>query len=364
MLRNLPGIIVICAGIAGCATKPATIVADTTPVNRTAVIEHQIVNNGIMGMFPFEGTDLHYVRTNMRRDESTVKGTGTFSGFLIGTRSDADIIRLDRKVKWSLNTEKAEYTECPLKGCVKPSKVPPKEKQPAQQPPEAKHEPGCTMRIAHTSFTVKSTGQKKTINGFETNEYQVAWVVNLHDKESRNTTSALNIDIWTTPMSGAMRDALSIEEDFDRAYNGAVAETGKQQILPADASKLISAYLVSMMKSGDLKAFLDAGRQLEKIKGYPISTHLDWSLEGNACAPKEAKQAEAQSSSPSAPTSVSGLVSGFAGMFAQKKTEDSVKAAAAEPILSFSFEVKKLAIEPVHDSEFMVPKNYKLVSQP
>ncbi|MGB8410652.1 MAG: hypothetical protein WCE58_12195 [Gallionella sp.] len=51
-------------------------------------------------------------------------------------------------------------------------------------------------------------------------------------------------------------------------------------------------------------------------------------------------------------------------MFAQKKAEDTVKAGAGQPILSFTVEVKKLAIEPVHDGEFSVPRNYKLVSQP
>ena len=95
----------------------------------------------------------------MRRDESTFKGTGTFTGFLVGSRSDTEITRIDRKLHWSLDTKKEEYTECPLKGCIKPSKQPAEPKQPAEKSPEAKHEPGCTMHIAHNSFTVKATGQ-------------------------------------------------------------------------------------------------------------------------------------------------------------------------------------------------------------
>jgi len=356
MLRNLLGIIVISVGIAGCATKPV-IEADNTPLNRTAVIEQQVVSNGIKGFFPFENTERHLVRANMRRDESTFKGTGAFTGFLVGLRSDTEITRIDRKLLWSLNTKKEEYTECPLKGCIKPSKPP--AKQPAEKSPQAKHEPECTMHIAHTGFTVKATGQKKTINGFDTDEYQASWVVKLRDNSARNSTSTLNLDIWTTPMTGAMRDALGVEESFARAFNGAVTDIGKREIIPADAAKLISAYLASSLKPGDLKAFLEAGKQMEKIKGYPISTRLAWNMEGNACAPKETKD-----KSTSAPTSAGDLVSGLAGMFAQKKTEDSMKESAGEPILSFTFEVKKLKIEPVHDSVFTVPKNYKLVSQP
>jgi hypothetical protein len=351
--------IVISAGIAGCATKPLN-VADNTPLNPTAVIEQQVVSNGIKGFFPFESTERHYVRANMRRDESTFKGTGEFSSFLMGMRSDTEITRIDRKLKWSLNTEKLEYTECPLKGCIKPSKHPPA-KQNEAKPPEAQHESGCTMNIAHTNFTVKATGQKKSINGFDTDEYQVAWVVNLRDKAAHTTTSTLNLDVWTTPMTRAMRDALAVEESYARSYSGAAADTGKPQILPADAAKLISTYLANSLKSGDLNAFLEAGKQMEKIKGYPISTHLAWSMAGNACAPKETKKTEDKSPIPS---SSEGLVSGLAGMFAEKKTEDAMKASEGEPILSLTFEVKTLKIEPQHDSMFTVPKNYKLVSQP
>ncbi|MGB8410653.1 MAG: hypothetical protein WCE58_12200 [Gallionella sp.] len=261
MLRNHLGAIVILAAAAGCATKPVN-APDNTPLKPTAVIEHHIVNNGIMGMFPFESDERQYFRSNMRRDEATLKGTGTFSGFIVGTRYSTDIIRLDRNVRWTLNADKAEYTECPLKGCVKPAKPSPKQEQPAQQQPEAKHEPGCTVRIAHTSFTVKATGQKKPINGFDTSEYQVSWVVKLHDPHARVTTSTLNMDIWTTPMTGTMHDILDIEESFNRGYNSAIAETGKQEMLPTEAAKLISTYMAGMLKHGDLKAFLDAGKQM------------------------------------------------------------------------------------------------------
>jgi hypothetical protein len=360
MQRKLLGAILISAGVAACATKPVANMADNTPLHPTAVIEHHVVNNGIMGMFPFESDERQYFRSNMRRDEATLKGTGAFSGLIVGTRYSTDIIRLDRKVRWTLNADKAEYTECPLKGCVKPAKASSKEEQPAQRQPEAKHEPGCTMHIAHTSFRVKATGRKKSINGFDTSEYQVAWVVKLRDPQARVTTSTLNMDIWTTPMTGTMRDVLDTEESFNRRYNSAIAGAGKQEMLPTDAAKLISTYMASMLKHGDLKAFLDAGKQMEKIKGRPISTHLDWGLAGNACEPKESKKSADKSPVPSNPGD---LVSGLAGMFAQKKTEDTMKQAGGEPILSFTVEVKKLAIEPVHDGEFAVPKNYKLVSQ-
>jgi hypothetical protein len=88
-------------------------------------------------------------------------------------------------------------------------------------------------------------------------------------------------------------------------------------------------------------------------------------LEGNACAAKEAKSSDSDSSgSNTISTSPSGLISSLAGMLVQKKTEESVKNSESEPLLSFTTEVKSLKLEAVHDSIFSVPKNYRLISQP
>lgn len=360
MSRNSLCTIAVAVALAGCAAKPVEVV-DNTPLHTTAVIERHVVNNGIKGFFPTESTELDYVRSNMRRDESMFKGTGTFSGYLIGSKSGTRISRIDRNLQWLLDTEKQEYSECPLKGCAEISKRPPPKQNDTQQPPKARHESGCTMSIARTSFTVKATGQKKTINGFDTDGYQVAWVVKLRDNAARTSTSTLNMDIWTTPMTRSIRDALDMEEAYARAFAGAVAPAGRQQILPSDAAKLITAYMASSLKQADLKAFLDAGRQMEKIKGYPISTHLAWSMDGNACAPKETREEPARQESIS--TSPQGLVSGLTGMFAKQKTEETMKAAEGEPILSFTVEVKSLKLDQLHDSLFTVPRDYRLVSQ-
>ena len=80
MFRHSLYTIAVTTALAGCATKPVEVV-DNTPLHATAVIERQVVNNGIKGFFPTESTEQNYVRSNMRRDESMFKGTGTFSGY-------------------------------------------------------------------------------------------------------------------------------------------------------------------------------------------------------------------------------------------------------------------------------------------
>ena len=90
MSRNSLCTIAVAVALAGCAAKPVEVV-DNTPLHTTAVIERHVVNNGIKGFFPTESTELDYVRSNMRRDESMFKGTGTFSGYLIGKKSGTTI---------------------------------------------------------------------------------------------------------------------------------------------------------------------------------------------------------------------------------------------------------------------------------
>ncbi len=361
MQRKLIGIIVIASAIAGCASKP--VAQDTTPQNPTAVIERHVTNNGIKGFFPSESNDTHYVRSSMRRDESAFKGTGTFSGFLIGSHSGTVITRVDRKLVWSLNTEKEEYTECPLQGCRQPKQPAAQPGEAKQQQPEAKHEQGCTMRIAASHFTVTPTGKKQTLNGFDTGEYQVLWTVDLKDNQARTTTSKFTVDIWTTPLTQDMRNAMDMEAAYARSYAGAMPEVTKVQIIPGDAAKLITGYLASSLTPATRSALLDAGKQMQKVKGYPILTQLSWNLDGNACAPKEdtKKAGSGSSGAGSVPTTKSGLAAGLAGLYAEKKTKEVVEQSASEPILQFTVEVKQLKVEPRHDSLFLVPADYHKV---
>lgn len=358
MLRRLIGIAVISSAVAGCATKPV----DNSPLNPTAVIERHVTNNGIKGFFPFETNDTHYVRANMRRDESALKGTGTFSGFLVGSHSWTKIARIDRKLLWTLNTDKEQYTECPLHGCAEPAKRPMPRQGEAKQP-EAPHEQGCTMRIASSSFTVTETGQKKTINGFDTAEYLAVWTVTLRDKQARTTNSKLSLDLWTTPLTQPMRDAMNMEAAYARAYAGTAPEAAKAQLVPDEAARLIANYLAKSVSQSDLAAFMAAGKQLSKIKGYAISSQLTWNMDGDACAPKQPEKQAQDSGSRGKPVprSASGLASGLAGMFVEKKTNEAVAQAAGEPIFSFTVEVRQLKVEPLHDSLFEVPSGYKRV---
>ena len=249
----VPGALALAAAaLAACSSQPQ--LADDSPQNPTAVFETRFSSTGIAGAFPFETTEKHYVRANMRRDEHSGKGTGTFSGFLVSRlmgQGDTTIARLDRHVRWTLDQDKKTYTECPVHGCPRA----PREERPAQpeqrrEEPKQKTEEGCVMRIAGSRFDVKHTGAKQNLNGFDAEQYRMAWVVRLQDRQRRVTTSTVNVDLWTAAPNASMRQAMQTEAAFSKAFMGAsrspAARRGEAQVVPADMVRMMTTYLHSL----------------------------------------------------------------------------------------------------------------------
>ena len=351
-------IAITAAGLAACAAQQP--VVDNTPENPTAVLETVVVNGGIAGMFPFEMTEKRWVRANMRRDEHTLKGTGTFSRYLVNAVAgggDAAITRLDQDKLWGLNLRKKEYTECPAHGCPVPPVAEQEEKKQAEEQakeePKQQTEPGCTTRVASSHFDVKPTGEKKSINGFDASQYTAAWVLKLQDPKKRVTTSTVSFDIWTTPLAQPMRDAFAVEQQFSKAYGGGAAMSVERgQPMPAEVTKMMTSYL-SSLRPQDRAQLANAGKQLAKIQGHPVYTHIEWRMEGDACGDKGQAEQQQASGTPGM-KDVLGMASGLFG----KKEE---KPAGPKPLLSFTVEVKQLGVQPVKDSVFAVPAGYKKI---
>jgi len=343
--------------LAACASQPATAPVDDSPSNATAVLETRVVNGGVMGMFPFEMTEKHYVRANMRRDDHSLKGTGTFSGYLVTSMAggaDSNITRLDSNRLWALNHRKKEYLECPAHGCPLPPAAEGKQPEERQREPKQQAEEGCTARIAASHFDVKPTGEKRTINGFDTSRYAAAWVLKLQDPQKRTTTSTLALDVWTSPLTAPMREAFGVEQAFSRAYVGGAARArtlvspaDRAQVMPAEVTRAMLGYLAALTPA-DRAAITNAGKQLAKIQGHPILTHIEWRVDGNACGAKDSETAAAPQ------PGMGAVLSGLGSMLGKKEEQSGPK-----PILSFTVEVKAIGVEPVHDSMFGVPTGYK-----
>jgi hypothetical protein len=358
-MKQRISIAAIASALAACAAEQAVAPVDNSPANPTAVVETVVTNGGIMGMFPFEATEKLYLRSNMRRDDHSIKGTGTFSGFLVNSvvgGADSTITRLDSDRLWMLNHRKKEYRECPAHGCPRSAEEKPSAREENRKSePKQQAEEGCTVRIASSTFDVKSTGQKKSINGFETSQHQAAWVLKLQDPQKRTTTSTLSFDVWTTPLSAQMREALGVEHSYSRAYVASQPRAhppiagDRAQVMPPEVTQLMLGYLSSLTPA-DRAAITNAGKQLAKIQGHPILTHIEWRVDGNACGAKESDSAGG------AQPNMTAVLANVSSMFGRR---DDKGATTAKPILDFTVEVKALKVEPVRDSAFAVPSGYQ-----
>ncbi len=314
------GLVLALAACAGMQRDP-----DPTPVNPTAILETRTTSSGLQDSPAFEATIITQTRANMQRAESRFKGTGTITRFL-DVDSGVRIERIDRKIAWSLDAKAKQAAECPLKGCP----IPAPKKLPGT-PPAATEIPrntDCRMRVGTTAITIDPTGQKRTISGFDTEQYNVKWVVTLRDNASRRSTSTISLDVWTAATTADLRDAIALEKAFVRARDKALGtdtEAERTGLLPAEAARAITAYLAPNVSPSDRGAFLSGSRKLDKVKGVPVLTTVKWSLAGDACA-----------------------------------LEDTATDTGEKSLFTFTSEVKVHKMEAKHDSLFVPPKDYKI----
>ena len=324
MARSAFGVGTAAMVVAGCSIL-APRDPDLTPINATAVLETHTVNAGIEDFPTFESTTLSYTRANMQRNESSVKETGTTSR-LREDESNVRIERLDRKLTWTLDAKNKRVTECPLKGCPSPiPRKPPTKKSADKDKPR---DPACRLKIGLTALAIESTGQKRNINGFDAEQYDIKWLVTFKDNTSRKSVSTVSVDLWTTPATPALKDAMALEKAYARSRDnilGIDGDADQMGLLPPEVGRMISSYLSANVSPTERTNFVAAMKKLDKVKGQPILMNVKWSFTGEACS-----------------------------------MEETMKDIGDKPLFTFMTEVNSHKTVPLHDSLFAPPKGYKI----
>ncbi|MCW5634368.1 MAG: hypothetical protein KIT17_13630 [Rubrivivax sp.] len=344
------------ASTSGSATAAAT-AADTSPALPTAVRVVTLSTDGLAGFFPFEGTTTTATRADRQRDETTLRGTGTVSRFLLRDSGAATITRLDRKLVYALDIPRARYTECPLGGCPVPARDEPPRSPQQPQEPQSTREPGCTMKIASNKFDVRPTSQRKAINGFDTEQYAVDWSVVFEDPNKRRSTLQLTVDVWTTPVTPALRDAMAVETAYNRAASAAMqrALADRAAAMPPQLMETMNRYFAQSLTAADRTALMNAARQLERIRGEQILTQFKLFYRGEACGGAAGEEGGASPGRAGIAGALQGLFGGGGG-----GSGGSAGATGGErPLLTFTQEVKSWRVEPVRDSQFAPPPNFQ-----
>jgi hypothetical protein len=340
---------------ATAATLPEPSVA---PPNAATAV--QLTSFSIDGrvMPTVRGQQLLETRADMRRTDTLVGLDNRFLSAIVGDSRSAEIMRLDKKLVWTLNPPKQTYKECPLLGC-QPRQAAADKPQKSDKPAESS-EPSCPLTLKRNDFKVQATGERKTVNAFSTERFLVTWTVEVSDKQKRSTVNSVVLDMWTTPETGAVRDVNGIQDAYQKRWLAALGASDHPfaRYVPRDVMGSLGAL---MRTPGSTKGMAVWANEMKKVHGLPILLTLAWNAEGNACADEASSGSAASDSKRSTPTSVSGLLGSLVGDIAQDKAKDMVKSSATGSLLTYTYEVKTLEVKPVSDSSFVPDPTYTRV---
>jgi hypothetical protein len=195
---------------------------------------------------------------------------------------------------------------------------------------------------------LKSTGQKKTINGFDTHE--VVLTITMRQKGQtleQGGGMVLTADSWLAPTIAAMKEIA----DFDVRY---AQKVFGPMVAGASAEDMAAAAALYPLMAPALARMRTEGT---KMDGTPISTVL--TLDSVKSADQIAQESQAQSSDSGAkPTSVGGMLGGFAKKMADKKMSGGDASKARATVMTSTNDVLKIVTD-VSAADVAVPAGFK-----
>ncbi|HET7651177.1 MAG TPA: hypothetical protein VFL15_10805 [Gammaproteobacteria bacterium] len=299
----------------------------------------------VTGITAHDSTTTDYIHGDKKREENTRKFTGAVLGAWQHFRHEdkgalsVDIYDVGANRHYELDTGEKTYS-------VEPMYTPP---QPGEhQAPEGSsdsdreaQEKDSDTRVTKNEFTVKATGEKKNINGFDTSEYLITW-----DLETENTkTGEKSRSLMTTDMWTANDSRLAKAHAEEAAYNDAYRKLMHE---PANADELRQfGFGTVSVNSADAGEFFD---KLKKIKGYPVSTDVTWEVSGSGHKDQDKQERPSES-----------LDNAIGSLFGSHSKEQpkADKHDGMTTVFSSHVEIKSVDTDAVSKSLFAVPDGYK-----
>jgi hypothetical protein len=339
------------------------------PAMADVTVAYKFKSGGFRGMGASEGKGTRSVSGVKSREEGDSRLTGAILGKLSGSKETATVLRVDLDKVWLLDLKKKTYTEGPIK-------LPPPEKDDAKESGKKGKgkEEKPTHRIKSAKTEVKKGEESKTINGFKTAKWAATLTVVVEELETKKTSEfAMTTDIWATPWTKELRQAVDEEAKFAKAY---LKKLGLE-VNPADRDRYGLQGATMLLGSagpeveGALKKLV---KELGSLDGYAVVTETTW----RSPAPeqpkgKPAKEPEDDEEEGSALNdaagagSIGGAAAGFLGGMAKRaakkkakqKVKEHVEAAMGKPAFSVRHEVLSVDVSPVPSEKFELPAGFK-----
>jgi hypothetical protein len=170
--------------------------------------------------------------------------------------------------------------------------------------------PDANQKQVDVDFDLKSTGQQRTINGFDT--HQTVMTITVREKGKTLEQSGglvLTSDMWLTPKIAAMKEVAEFDARYaQKLYGGVVSGVSAAQV-----ATMMAMY--PMMKDAVAKMNAEGG----KLEGTAIQTTMTMDAAKSAEQIAEETKAKEDDSKAVPPASPGSLLGGFAKKMAQKK---------------------------------------------
>ncbi len=264
------------------------------------------------------------------------------------TMSDTSgqIVDLAEEKVYDLDLKKKSYTVttfAELRKRMEDAKKKAEEGATKEQAREEKAEKDPNAKEFEVDFSVKNTGEKKVVNGFDTHQTVITITVREKGKTLEQSGGVvMTTDMWLTPKVPALAELLQFDMRYaQKLYGPMVAGASPQDMATAMA-------MYPQMKPALEKMRAEGG----KIEGTPILTTMTMDAVQSAEQMAEAQKSGGGSSG--TPTSIGGLLGGFGKKAAAKNEAPK----ASTTFLTSTTEVLKLTTDVAADA-VAVPVGFK-----
>ena len=279
-------------------------------------------------------------------------------GAMMG-EEDGRIIDLAEEKVYELNLKKKTYTVVTFAELKRRMEEARKRAEENARKTEGKPEQPAAQKDQKESqvevdFNVKTTGEKKTINGFDTQEQVMTITVREKGKTlEQGGGMVLTVDSWIAPKVTGMKEIA----DFYRRYAQKVY--GEAMLAGASADQMAGMMaMYPMMK----QAIAKMNAEGDRVQGTPILSTMTFEgvqSEAEMAKSQEAKQ-QSDAESKKTPTSVGGMLGRFGSKIAAKKAGGGDESASNGRSKVMSGTTEYLKITPdVSAAEVAIPAGFK-----
>jgi hypothetical protein len=261
------------------------------------------------------------------------------------------IVDLDEEKIYDLDMRRKTYkvtTFAELRRRMEEERKKAEENARKEQEREAKNQKSAPSdeKQMEVDFDVKNTGQKKTVNGYDTHEVVMTIAVREKGKTLEQSGGlVLTADMWMAPRIAAMNEIADFDRRyFDKLYGPMVAGASPEQMAAALA-------MYPMLKPALARMSAEGG----KMDGTAILTTTTVDAVKSAEQMEQEQKQKADDDKPSASGGLGGLL---AKKIAQKKMQSDDAPKQRATFMTMDSEILKVATQ-VGASDVAVPEGFK-----